>query len=345
MKKLFTFISLVTISYFAQANYLTVDNTPGSIAMYTNLQNALDSASIGDTIFVVNSGINYYNFNSNYGDITIKKPVVLLGEGYRKTDLNVFSKPTIGSITIQTSYSPGINQTSLIGLMASSINGYLNKISNCLILGNVNISNATPNTSLLINYCRIYGQLTISGNSNFNSIVSNSLIGSSTKNVAILSSSYSIFRNNIIFGGLSACSNLTFQNNIIKTPAIGGSYDFYGTNISLIKNISEGGNLMNDNYSWDYTLFDTFGGVYDYSPNYPENSFKGQFSLSINSITKYIGTDGTEIGLYGGNYPWSKNKIDNGNIGLPIVKKFEIINTNIEKDQPLNVNLKISKGE
>lgn len=345
MKIILTILSFITISLSSYAKYITVNNTPGEIAMFTDLQQAVDSASIGDTVFVKNSQ-QTYNIN-NSGIIYIRKPIVLLGEGYKNPIGNAFSNVTINTITLQYTNFSTI-QTIIKGLYISEINGYNYgcEISDCLILGKLTLSNTFGSTN--IHNCRIYGQVSINGANNTMNFftVSNCLIGAYAKTASIVNSTFVTFQNNLIFGGLSGCSNLILKNNIFRTPSIGGSYDLSGTSISYTKNIVEptGYISSSDNYSWNYNLFDMGSGSYDYYQG-GNNNFYGRFLLSSNSIKTYLGTDGNEIGLYGGIYPWDKTKFDTGNIGLPVVTKLELNSTIIEKDQPLNVNFKAVKGK
>ena len=62
--------------YLTDARIITVSNNVAIPALYSNLQQALDDASPGDTIYVHNSTISY-------GNIIIRKRVVLLGEGFK----------------------------------------------------------------------------------------------------------------------------------------------------------------------------------------------------------------------------------------------------------------------
>ncbi|ARN78025.1 hypothetical protein BST97_08435 [Nonlabens spongiae] len=51
---------------------ITVDNTPGSGAQFSDIQSAVDAASNGDTIYVQQS-------QSNYGVVVVDKPVTIIG--------------------------------------------------------------------------------------------------------------------------------------------------------------------------------------------------------------------------------------------------------------------------
>jgi hypothetical protein len=53
----------------------TVDNSPGSTADFVDLQTAIDSAGVGDTLYILGSGINY-------GNATIESALTLVGEGW-----------------------------------------------------------------------------------------------------------------------------------------------------------------------------------------------------------------------------------------------------------------------
>ncbi|MGZ0015946.1 hypothetical protein [Yeosuana sp. AK3] len=74
------FLTALLFSYLVNAqNVLTVDNSVGANAQFSNLPSAISSANSGDTILVHASEINY-------GTITIDKPLKLVGFAHSDSD-------------------------------------------------------------------------------------------------------------------------------------------------------------------------------------------------------------------------------------------------------------------
>ena len=74
MKKYILSLVVFTLSLSLQAGVLRVNNYDGS-APYSNVEDAINAAAEGDTIMLDGS---YYS----YGDVTLDKRVVLMGNGY-----------------------------------------------------------------------------------------------------------------------------------------------------------------------------------------------------------------------------------------------------------------------
>jgi len=97
MKKTILFMAFAAVCGVGQAKILRVNNTTGSGAPYTTINDALTAAEVGDTIMMDGS-------NDSYGNITINKKVVLMGPGYWRSENGVSglgeSDATLGTITI-----------------------------------------------------------------------------------------------------------------------------------------------------------------------------------------------------------------------------------------------------
>ena len=89
-KRLFTlFTTLIAFTAFGQ-NVITVDNSVGANAQYSDLQSAIDNASSGDTIYIHASELSY-------GNATIDKQLKLVGYGHSNTIKNTY----LGSIILE----------------------------------------------------------------------------------------------------------------------------------------------------------------------------------------------------------------------------------------------------
>lgn len=66
-------------------------------------------------------------------------------------------------------------------------------------------------------------------------------------------------------------------------------------------------------------------------------NFKNDFHLQANSSGKNAGSDGTDIGIYGGRFPWKDG-------GLPITPHIEskFVNGTTDTNGNLNVKIKVA---
>ena len=99
-------------------------------------------------------------------------------------------------------------------------------------------------------------------------------------------SSTPIYTNNIVVGSSPFPNSTTAKYNLfLNATSLDASID------------AEGSWLKND------VITPLFSDTNDNSVSYTETR---TFELTDAAKTKYIGTDGTEVGLYGGEYPWTK---------------------------------------
>lgn len=77
-KIILTFLTVALINLPLSSAVLTVDNNPGSVAMYSGVQAAINAADPGDTILIAASP-------TFYGDFNIYKQLHFIGTGYFKS--------------------------------------------------------------------------------------------------------------------------------------------------------------------------------------------------------------------------------------------------------------------
>ncbi len=70
-----------------------------------------------------------------------------------------------------------------------------------------------------------------------------------------------------------------------------------------------------------------------WSVNSMDGYFTGYYHLTDNAAATYVGTDGTEIGIYGGMYPYDTTP------DYPLVKKLDVIGSH--KDGKLNIKINV----
>ncbi len=343
MKKSITFFVLVAIIATANAAVLTVNNNANSPGQYTNAQTAINAANPGDTIYISGS-------NSSYGDIHINKKLTVFGTGYNPQKQN----PLVSSVGYV--YLDSINSTS--GASGSLIEGlYITsyfQCSNSYPFYNIKVKrNYISNgyiyvygNSWLIQNNYIYG-LNLNNNSNIqivNNIITyfvsgsnqtqpsllianNLFIDANSSGYAISSISNAIISNNIFYGispgtSTSQCNACTFNNNIT----------FGSSNNTLpYANNTGSGNITNQNPK--FTSIATINYTYTATDNY---------ILQTSSPGHNAGTDATDIGPFGGTYPFPSEPIGL-EPNIPQVKTMTISNNVIPVGGTLNLSVKAKK--
>ena len=208
-----------------KSKLIYVDDDGG--ADYTRIQNAIDNASDGDTIFVYNG--------TYFETLVINKSIDLIGESKDKT-------------IIDCQKSNEINQTNVILINADSCTIKKLKIigpgaSSDMVGININASNNTiSNNIILKNYKGVYiGRDSKNNNVSWNTI-SNNLYGIATS----FSDNNNISKNNISLSSFYGIYlSVSHTNNIFDNTI---SYsDFYGVRIKASENNKVYGNTVVDN--------------------------------------------------------------------------------------------------
>ena len=277
------------------------DNTP---SFYTDLSEAIDNATAGDTLYI--PGRNYV-IND-----TINKPLHLIGTGINPNYTLATGITTIASASSQPQLFLGDNADggSMTGIhFTSGVNKNIETDNN-------NISN------YYISRCyfskRVIGNFL---NSLFSqNIFRNTYVDSKNTNTVI---SYNIFvsynnrfdnclvANNIFLnGGTSNATSIIqytnssmIENNIFKYP----SYAVNNSNNCNIRNNTNVGNglsstnIFSGNFNDSVDLTTVF---INYSGTGDAVNFTGNFHLPGGSPYKNAGTDGKDLGIYGGRFPW-----------------------------------------
>jgi parallel beta-helix repeat protein len=269
---------------------------------YTTIQNAIDSASSGDTVFVYNG--------TYYENITVDKSIDLIGEDRNITIINgnynvvtvlIFSSRThISNFCIKKSERSGFAQGVFIGDLNKNIWFENITVSNCIITQNGKGIYAQYISNLTIKNCDIYDNLAASiyinlGAKNINifnctirtngietsgpdNIKSGGIFLDMSENVTI---SYSSIYDNIgtgvdLRGGHSYdVYNNTIYNNSWSAIHLSSTENFYIHQNNLTKNNNQGINanfvkygIISDNFihgnGINYDWLESFfvGGIY-----------------------------------------------------------------------------------
>lgn len=339
MKTTILLLCALATSQMLNATVHTVSNEPGYPAQYTTIADAIAAAAAGDTLYLSGSG-------TNYGDITLTMPLAIIGVGYN-----------IGSAA---------SQVSSVYCEAGSAGS---KFIGLYLAGYIYPSYTAPNTNILIERCRIYGtdasypmdgliikNCVIVGGINMGSDWTNVLITNNLITGAISgSTSPSVLISNNVFVGdpfyyraLGDISYAVISNNIFYyqsyvsgvNPYVGAQNCAFNNNISYLTNSdalppATGSNVGSGNLVGVDPLF----------VNVPDYYFNLSYDyhLQAGSPGKNAGTDGTDIGLYGGGAPLV-GMLD-GVPRLPLVTTFNLLNTSIGVGGSLNVEVEGSKHD
>jgi hypothetical protein len=294
------FIALLVIGFSASATVHTVSNNQNSPGQFTSLQAAIDAASPADTIYVSGSPTNYGNANLN-------KQLTLIGAGYHPNNQLQFKSQLT---TIFLNISAGVTPTNpsgskIMGFDLANISCSSHNINNIAIqlnrVGSISMGSYVCDAWVIKNNIieSIYGS---SGNSTniliYNNIIRYSIWTFQTSSVLISNNvfprnatssnvfnslQYATVANNVVFGmSTGGCNYCTFNNNIS-----------YGGNQTTFEYANNTGQNNLENVNPQFVIAES----YDFSHD-------NDYHLSAGSPGIGAGTDGTDIGIYGGIYPF-----------------------------------------
>ncbi len=310
--------SLLGLQTFAQTTH-TVSNVPGAEADFTSVQDAIDAAASGDTIYVQPSSTSY-----GTGAI-IDKGLTIIGRSHSKTNASTQLNITLNENSSNTTIKgiEGFISESFINIAGTINNLVITDCKSNIFLSDVNAKNNTLIQGNILS--------SLSFNNNTNTIISNNIfdIGAPLNFTDV---STAIVSNNIFyeFGNShsSSTGTLTIANSIFVTNSnnsgiteisISGNfqinncltYDYGGGTLMFVGDGSSTINEVNNtllNTDPLFTNVDTSGSV----TSIGFNQFEPQtddVSLAIGSPAIGAGEGGTDLGVFEG-YNFS-------NLGIP----------------------------
>lgn len=340
----FTLLFLLLTSQFALATVYTVDNRPESGAQYTQIVDAIASASADDTIYVHPSPTTYNNF-------TIDKTITIVGPGHDPANFGginaevsnitltgtcpntVITGMSIVNIDVNTS-AVDISGLHLINNKFSTISTY-NHCDNWIVEGNY-FSNGYPSTS-------------INANNANNMRVQNNIIGEQI----YYANHTDVFTNNLFINNSTSSSTSIFigSTGTIGPIVTNNMFIFTSTNVTTLTStgapttytdcltwivggggtldtLPGTGNLNNTNPAFN----DISSGVTDF--------YNNDYSLAGGSPAIGKATDGGDIGIFGRGFPFD---IHGRPHSMPYPEIMTILNTVVEPGQDLNVVFKASQ--
>jgi len=277
---------------------------------YTHIQDAIDNASSGDTIFVFN-GIYYEN-------VVVNKTISLIGEGRNGTIIDGGGSGNVISVEADGAAIEGFT------IMHGEIGICLHYSNNCIITGNT-ISNSYWRDGISVassSNCTIVGN-TICNNPNGTTLIN-------SNNCTITGN---LINNNYIGIWMWYSSNFTISGNNISNNN--------GRGIDIVDSISciITGNNISNNWAgidlWGSTnnnliynnYFNNTNNAYDYGNNIwniskaPGTNIIGGAYLGGNYWSDYTGVDTDGDGLGDTNLPYNcSGNIKNGGDYLPLIQ-------------------------
>ncbi|MEX0980927.1 MAG: hypothetical protein WD577_04225 [Bacteroidales bacterium] len=334
------FISVTIAMFFnmaVNANVWRISNITGADAHFTSIQDANDSHLVaqGDTLYIEPSSVSY-------GSATLKKSLVIIGNGYfldqnPETQANKNISKT-GTITFDT----GSAGSAIMGCSTGSIT-ISSSVTNIIIErnrieGKISIGSSCSDIVITRNYITysstsyaIYAgaddifNLLIYGN-----YIENTYTMGNSRAIRLTSPSSSglienIIENNVIYNGVTI-ENSEFNNNILRDGT------FNATNCSYLNNIgnsdqfgTENGNQQNVDMFYVFIGDNSEGGTTD-----------GQWQLREGSPAIGAGTNGVDCGMFDGLYPYILSGIPD----IPAIFEYQQVYNNKKQEVEVTFSVK-----
>ena len=289
--------AVLTNNVFAQGSLLATLNHEGTISTFYGSQawkNAHDAAANGDVI-TLSSG--------TFPAVNITKAITVRGAGMG-IDSTAVSEPTVitGDFTINIA-EPGSNRLTLEGIYSNHTIYYTNVVNplflKCRLKNVTNYNGSAVLKDASFIHCRIAEQLYLGTNCSASCV--NSVI--QTPNSWNNTTSNFEFTNCCLRGDMGSVKSSSFKNCIISDNEnghyINSSCTAYNciclTANNYFRNITNATNKSLTEYA---TLFKTYTGAA------LDNLDSETFELTDAAKAQYLGAEGTEVGIYGGNLPF-----------------------------------------
>lgn len=293
----------------SQATIRTVSNDPNRPAQFATIQAAINAATSGDTIYVNGSSTAYNE------SVVVNKRLVLLGAGYNSANQLNLSTVLFNGLTLSNDNSGNNSSGTVIaGFRIPSIS-----VANIQPVDDIQIFRNQINTSItvygdswsIVNNIIGLDITTLSGIAT-NVLIQNNIISRSvvsfvqpsviidhnlflrSSGASIQSTRFATITNNIFAGPTAsafviAANSNTFNNNLTNSSVVS---DVAPTNSFAGGPNSASGNIVGTDPQFvSAANLTTYNAIFNYR-------------LQNSSAGKNAGTDGTDIGIYGGTSPF-----------------------------------------
>ena len=326
-------LSLLAIMLFgtkamAQSSLLATLNHEGTISTFygaTALQKAHAAAENGDVI-TLSSG--------TFLSVDITKAVTLRGAGM-VLDAATQTEPTVLANDFKITIADDVTGRLTIEGVYSNQRVSIEKLKKAMFLKNrmkeITIPSAGYGSDLTFIHCRIAELYSGNANSNNSATFQNCIVSCLSGNNYILHNS--IIRGASINSGISLCHNSEYKNciitNYLYNDATGTStyYNnlFIGTGASSLSGIPNSTNVIVNKED------DKIKNLLNYSDD-------NDYRLTDEAKAIMKGSDGTEVGLYGGSLPYDPTPTN------PQISKFNVA-AKTTADGKLSVDIEVKSAE
>lgn len=353
MKKLGALSMLLLASIYCLAVVRTVSNDPSNPAQFNTIQAAINASSHGDTIYV--NGSQFV-----YADFQINKRLVIIGAGYNvPNQLNLAT--VVGSVNLFR--DTGVNDASGSVVMGFSITCRIGMVGGSLPVNNIRltrnslgggcapaifIGGTSANWTVYNNIVR--GLSLEAGATNIiiqNNIFTGSVTGGNQSSVIV---DHNIFQGN--GSGLSNFRFGTITNNIfVRTSGncIDGNVQFntFNNNLSILSTVGPTAptNSFLGGPNSGAGNFITVDPLFENVANFDTYSATNNYRLRSTSPVRNAGTDGTDLGIYGGSYPFPSGGAAGSGYDtsplppIPQITALNVLNSSLQPGAQLQVTV------
>ncbi|SDL97058.1 hypothetical protein SAMN05421823_109167 [Catalinimonas alkaloidigena] len=317
MKNVILLLSALMLTCPASATILTLDNSENSAAQYASFGAAQNAASAGDTLLVHPSVYSY-------GDVNLTKRLVLIGPGHDATQLNGM-EARFGIIKLQTNSSGSVIES----LLCSAVQGDVFQQTDDITIRNCYLESGAPVKSsfgdgssadrwlvegnvMTATNCGGCALLNLETSSD-DWIVRNNFIqlGSNFNGMLLLKANATfIFSNNVVlvrqtnFPVFRQVAGAHFQNNIFWMLTDVTDFTEECTNCSFVHNLFYSPTATLDAIPGTNNVMNQEPLFTQLTAEQPQFVHTNDYRLAEGSPGKAGGTDASDLGLYGGNYPF-----------------------------------------
>lgn len=330
MKKLF--LSLVAAmmaatATFAQSTLVATLTHGENVTMYYGtyaLRDAHNAAVSGDVINLSGGA---------FQAIAITKAVTLRGSGIDAQDptfivndiyINI---PTTdkGRLSME-----GIRCANRAYLQGTLTNAYFLKCQfyelQCYGSGDTKVKNAMLANCKVTNYCFLYGSSTFQFVNSYVNEFNNGSSNSAASFINCIVRGHYGYAGYLSYSQLVNCIIYGSNNDYIPSSSVANNCVSVGFDYDIFKNTPSSTGCKKSSYS---EVFKTFTGTY---------SDTETFELTSTAKTKYLGTDGTQVGMYGGVLPYTSTP------SYPQITKMNVANKTTA-DGKLSVEIEVSAAK
>ncbi len=311
-----------------------------NVSFHSQVNSAITAAGDGDTIYIPGG-------SWTIGELEISKKLHIYGSGFN-TESSIESGITIlgGSILLKSGASNGsivgcyLNPYCYSGcpfsiIIKDSVNNY--KISRCDIKSGIQFQNYSKNILISENLIGAAGSGCLYGGAYSLRIIGcNNLITNNVIVGQVSSEAGNYFRNNIISYCTQFCTAINadgteFENNVIHdcwSPSISNCK--FKNNLNWERSGIDGrNNYHQNNYSLDGINFDSI-----FIQNDGLRSYSSNLRLKPSIALSALGTDGKQVGIYGGLFPWKDGSLPSN----PHVQ-YKQISSTTDQNGNLQINM------